>query len=245
MMLDMDETLVQRLLAVNRDLYSTLAGPFAATRFREQPGYHRLLAFVPRRSVMLDLGCGNGRWATFLDGQGRQTRYVGIDFSAELIALARARAESYDSVEAKFVVADIAKPSWTKALPQSPFDTISALAVLHHLPGAEHRKTLVRKIRDLLVPGGLFIFSTWQFTTTERMRRKIVPWREIGVDERAVEPQDYLLDWHAGGHALRYCHLIDEQEAATLAADTGFTLLKSFRSDGREGNLSLYVVLRK
>ncbi|NOZ05567.1 MAG: class I SAM-dependent methyltransferase [Chloroflexi bacterium] len=241
----MDEALVQRLLAVNRNLYTTLAGSFAATRFREQPGYHRLLAFVPRRSVMLDLGCGNGRWATFLDGQGRQARYVGIDFSAEMIALARTQAESYDSVEARFVVADIAKPSWTKALPRSSFDTISALAVLHHLPGAACRAALVRQIHELLVPGGLFIFSVWQFTATERMRRKIVPWGVIGVDEQAVEPQDYLLDWHAGGHALRYCHLIDEQEAAALAADARFTLLQSFRSDGREGNLSLYVVLRK
>ncbi len=245
MMVSMEETLVRRLLAMNRHLYTTLAGPFAATRFREQPGYHRLLAFVPRRSVMLDLGCGNGRWATFLDSQGRQVCYVGMDFSAELITLARMRAEAYDSVEAQFVVADIADPSWTKALPRSSFDTISALAVLHHLPGAEHRTALVRQIRDLLAPGGLFIFSTWQFTTTERMRRKIVPWREIGVDESAVEPHDYLLNWHAGGHALRYCHLMDEQEAAALAADTRFTLLKSFRSDGREGNLSLYVVLRK
>jgi len=245
MMLDMDETLVQRLLAVNRGLYTTLAGSFAATRFREQPGYHRLLAFVPRRSVMLDLGCGNGRWATFLDGQGRQARYVGVDFSAEMIALAQARAESYNAIEAEFVVADIAQASWTTALPRSSFDTISALAVLHHLPGAEHRTALLRQIRDLLVPGGLFIFSVWQFTATERMRRKIVPWDVIGVDEHAVESQDYLLDWHAGGHALRYCHLIDEQEAAALTADTGFTLLKSFRSDGREGNLSLYVVLRK
>ncbi len=240
----MEETLADELLALNRSLYTTFAGPFAATRFREQPGYHRLLPYVPNPCVLLDMGCGNGRWATFLDAQGRDVRHVGVDFSPEMIALARERAGAYKTVKARFIVADILRPDWTKELPSLPYDVVTALATLHHLPGAARRQALVRQVCDLLPAGGLFIFSTWQFAQPKRMRRKIVPWSVIGVNEQAVEPGDYLLDWKGGGSALRYCHLIDEQEVHTLAAGAGFTVLDAFRSDGREGDLSLYAVLR-
>jgi len=245
MMSNMKESLVRELLSVNRQLYTEFAEPFVSTRFREQPGYHRLIHHVPPLCTLLDIGCGNGRWAKFLDEQEKQVHYVGVDFSPQMIALAQQQATRYGTVQTQFVVADVAKPLWTNTLPQLTYNVVTALAVLHHLPGIEHRQAVVRQVHDLLLPGGLFMFSTWLFTEAERMRRKIVSWDMIGVDEQEVEPGDYLLNWHAGGNALRYCHLVDEQEVEDLASTAGFDVLVTFRSDGREGDLSLYAVLRR
>jgi len=50
-------------------------------------------------SRVLDVGCGIGRWADAL--QGRVARYVGVDFSPEMIALAQAR---HDPAFADFTV---------------------------------------------------------------------------------------------------------------------------------------------
>ncbi|MCA9962203.1 MAG: hypothetical protein KC443_24375, partial [Anaerolineales bacterium] len=60
-----------------------------------------------------------------------------------------------------------------------------------------------------------------------------------------VEPGDYLLTWQRSGFGLRYACHIDAGQTARLAADAELRIVHQFRSDGKEGNLSLYTVLQK
>jgi hypothetical protein len=101
----------------------------------------------------------------------------------------------------------------------------------------------MRQVRELLAPQGRAVVSTWQFMDNERMRKKIVRWSTIGIDERELEPGDALLNWKRGGSGLRYCHWIGEDELHALAAQAGMDVVETFRAGGREGNLSLYAVL--
>jgi hypothetical protein len=75
------------------------------------------------------------------------------------------------------------------------------------------------------------------------MRRKIVEWEGIGIDESELDPGDYLLDWKRGGQGVRYCHMVDEGEVEALAAASGLVVRETFRAGGREGDLSLFAVL--
>jgi hypothetical protein len=117
------------------------------------------------------------------------------------------------------------------------------LAVLHHIPGRDVRARIMRQVRELLAPQGHAIVSAWQFMDSERMRKKIVPWSVIGIDERELEPGDALLNWKRDGSGLRYCHWINEDELRTLSAQAELKLVGTFRAGGREGNLSLYAAL--
>ncbi len=94
-----------------------------------------------------------------------------------------------------------------------------------------------------LAPGGRVALANWQFTASERQRRKIRPWSEAGITAADVEEGDYLLSWQRGGYGLRYVALLDESETRRLAAAAGLRVVESFRSDGREGELNLYTVL--
>ena len=75
------------------------------------------------------------------------------------------------------------------------------------------------------------------------MRRKIVDWEAVDIDEEDLDPGDYLLDWKRGGRGLRYCHLVDEEEMGALAAASGLIVRETFRAGGREGDLSLFAIL--
>jgi hypothetical protein len=76
------------------------------------------------------------------------------------------------------------------------------------------------------------------------MQRKMLTWSAAGLSEADVEPGDYLLDWKKDGPGMRYAHQLGEAEVAALAAGAGLEVVEQFVADGREGDLSLYSVLR-
>ena len=234
----------EKLLALNREFYERFGASFSATRFGPQPGWDRIIPYFPRRCAVLDLGCGNGRFALFLDQRLEQVRYVGLEGSGELLAIAREKTAGLAHVRAEFFRVDLSEPEWHRR--SGYFDVVTALAVLHHIPGFEARATFVREAGRCMKPDGVLILSTWRFTHNPRMRRKLLPWATIGLSEADVEPGDYLLDWKREDvRGVRYAHELDGDEVARLAEMAGLKVVEQFAADGREGDLSLYSILRR
>ena len=235
----MDQATRLRLNAINRDFYAATAGEFDATRGRAWQGWLRLLPVIaePVESA-LDIGCGNGRFALFLARRQRQPFvYHGVDSNARLLELARERLAHYPQARAALLQRDLVEQG-----PPALSTQLTALfGLLHHLPGAWHRRQLISRLAQLLRPGGTLVFTGWRFYEEPRFRRRIVPW---GGD-LAVERNDFLLDWRRGGRALRYCHYIDDDEHAQLIAASGLSVAADFRADGASGRLNRYTVLRK
>jgi tRNA (uracil-5-)-methyltransferase TRM9 len=235
------EEIRAQLLRLNLEFYQTLAVPFSETRSRLQPGVVRALASLPRAASVLDLGCGNGEVARELARREHQGPYLGLDSSSELLAIARHRPAA---PWARFGLADLAAPDWAAGLGMS-FEQAFAFAVLHHLPGEQTRLQFADQVRAALNPGGRFVLSVWDFLRSEHLRARVLPWQTAGLDERDLEPGDFLLDWRRGGSGLRYIHHFTEDELAGLARATGFTVEETYRSDGRGGRLGLYQVWDK
>ena len=238
----MHPQVVQHLLALNHQFYQTFAVQFSATRQRLQPGVRRILDSLPRRARLLDLGCGNGELARALAGRGQQGEYVGLDFSAGLLAEAAPEPAQTPSFTCRFLQADLAEAGWPAALQGFQPQAVLAFAVLHHLPGADLQRRVLAQVRGLLSPGGQFIFSVWQFLASARLRARIQPWQAVGLSPGDVDEGDYLLDWRQGGHGLRYVHHFSPAELDVLAEETGFQVLDSFQSDGENGRLGLYQI---
>jgi len=234
----MDPETIQRLIALNHQFYQTFAAHFSATRQRLQPGVLRLLPGILAARRILDLGCGNGELARQLHQRGFQGSYLGLDFSAGLLAEA---AGDLPAEHFRFRQADLASPPWLSSS-EPPFDLALAFAALHHLPGAALRQGVVTEIHRLLSPGGRFIHSNWQFLNSPRLVKRIQPWSAAGMDESQLDVGDYLLDWRQGGQGLRYVHHFSEEELGDVAARCRFGVLESFFSDGEGGKLGLYQV---
>lgn len=240
----MNQATIDKLLTINQVFYEELAQPFADSRGTRQPGLQWVVQSLGGAETLLDVGCGNGRLAQAVDDAGLTLRYTGIDASVALLAIAAQSAATLSTVQADFLLLDISQGGWTRDLSRSDFDAIALLAVLHHIPGWDRRVTLLRALRGLLAADGALIVSTWQFLNEERLRRKIVPWQEVGLEESDLEQGDYLLDWHRGGSGLRYCHLVDEAELTLLARAAGLTVSDHFYADGASQNLNLFAVMK-
>jgi SAM-dependent methyltransferase len=238
----MDATTAARLIALNQQFYQTFGREFSSTRQRLQSGVIRVLEMLNGDESILDLGCGNGEMVRELMRRGHRGPYTGLDFSLSLLEVAR---HGWEDAPATFLRADLTAPDWDKKIIASmsgPFDLVTAFATLHHIPNAETRLNILNKIHALLRPGGQFIHSEWQFLNSEKLRRRIQPWTEIGLSEADVDPGDYLLDWRSGGRGLRYVHHFDEADLEALAAATGFRVRETFYSDGENGRLGLYQI---
>lgn len=237
----MKESVRQQLLAINRTFYEQFGPAFSGTRFGAQPGWDRIIHYFPKQGAVLDLGCGNGRLALYLDKHLDQVRYVGLEGSEALLAIAREQTKNLQHVTPEFFHIDLSTDAWHRA--SHYFDVVTALAVLHHIPGFEARKRFVQAASGCLKPGGVLILSNWRFAHHQRMQRKLLPWAVAGLDEVDVEPGDYLLDWKKEGLGMRYAHQLDEEEVTALAEAAGLRVIEHFVADGREGDLSLYSVL--
>jgi len=237
---------VDILLGLNQRFYEQFAGAFAQTRRRIQDGVRRALGMLPDEGDWVDVGCGSGALAQAWIQTGRASRYLGLDFSAELLAEAR-KLVGVDE-RAKFRVANMGDEHWAEGLEKGSFRGAMAFAALHHVPSAALRLRVLRQIRGLLSSDGWFVHSEWQFQHSAKLMARRLPWEQAGLSEVDVETGDTLLDWRFAlpGQAeqvgLRYVHLFSREELAELAAQSGFEISETYESDGEGRRLGLYQV---
>lgn len=108
-------------------------------------GYFSLIDWTTRPKHAMDFGCGSGRWS--LLAAPRVDQLVAVDASPAALEVART------NVQAANVTFVQATPD-TLPFPDSHFDLIFSLGVLHHVPDTEGAiGSLSRKLR----PGGTLL----------------------------------------------------------------------------------------
>lgn len=111
-----------------------------------EPAARRLLAEVPLRSRVLEVGCGTGLFARELATR-RGARITAIDLAPRMIDVARVRTSANLGID--YRVADFME------LSPRGFDVIVAINTMHHLPLASAAERMARAV----VPGGLVLIA--------------------------------------------------------------------------------------
>src|SRR5204862_7474750 len=110
---------------------------------------YALLGDVQGRTV-LDFGCGSGSNTLLLTRRGAHV--IGVDISADLIALARRRLALNGSPgTAHFIVGS----AHDLPVESNSLDVVFGIAILHHLD----LETTSREVHRVLKPGGRAIFQ--------------------------------------------------------------------------------------
>jgi tRNA threonylcarbamoyl adenosine modification protein (Sua5/YciO/YrdC/YwlC family) len=119
------------------------------------PAYGRLQEELTAASgsgaeLVLELGTGTGETARRLLAAHPKAFLVGIDSSAEMLAVAR------DSLPRGRV--DLRVAPIEDALPEGPFDLVATALCVHHL-GDPEKASLFGRVRAALRPGGRFVLA--------------------------------------------------------------------------------------
>ena len=107
--------------------------------------------YFPDSGDILDLGCGFGLFSLYYAMMSPGRRVTGVDLNPRRIAMAQRCAAALGVTNATYVAQDAVAWRGTRT-----FDAIYMLDLVHHLPKASVEDTL-RKIADLLAPGGVLI----------------------------------------------------------------------------------------
>jgi 2-polyprenyl-3-methyl-5-hydroxy-6-metoxy-1,4-benzoquinol methylase len=152
----------------------------------QMSAYEKLLSRLPTgsdRKRALEVGCGAGRWCRFLAERGWET--IGIDLQPELIEMNRVR---YPHIE--FYCTPVQEYS-----DKEPFDFISAVTVIQHIPFDE-QDVVLRKFRDLIRIGGhVIMLDSIHYQTPHVFSHTVKGWRakveKAGFRCIAIQRYDY------------------------------------------------------
>jgi cyclopropane fatty-acyl-phospholipid synthase-like methyltransferase len=104
---------------------------------------------------MLELGSGPGHLAEHLLHHCQVKKYVALDFSNAMHALARERLERFSGKTA-FVQMDFRKSSWTNGLEN--FSAIVTMQAAHETRHKKHLAGFLRAAGEALRPNGLMLY---------------------------------------------------------------------------------------
>jgi len=240
------------LNAINQRFYAAIAAEWIETRKYAWPGFERIVARLPAAATreaplrVLDLGCGDGRFAQYLAEHTEHLRYLGCDASSALLAHANTRGLG---PRFEFCHTDFVSTPASTAIPGGEFDLVCVLGVLHHVPGRTARQLLLRELGARLSAHGLLAVTIWRLTDDPRFATRVVPFADynraaaepIALDQ--LEPGDTLLRWGSAGAPARYCHFPDRHESEQVLGASGLRIVERFHADGRGGRLNEYALL--
>jgi SAM-dependent methyltransferase len=147
-----------------------------------------LLELVPRSAErVLDLGTGDGRLLSLLQGDRPGMGAVGIDSSPLMLEKARARFAPDEQVE--IVEHDLAN----RLPPMGEFDAVVSSLAIHHLEH-ERKRELYGEAFKILVPGGIFVNLDHVASPTLKLHLAFFDAIEEPIENE--DPSDRLLDVH-------------------------------------------------
>lgn len=270
----MQKKTIKKLNQLNQNFYQSVAEGFSDSRQYFWQGWKKIPAFLKnnikktKKIQVLDIACGNARFAQFLNNEKIDFDYLGLDNSAKLLEIAQ-QTLNQDQIKAQLINFDLIdnflknkKINWPFT---QQFDLIVAFGLTHHLPSAELRLGFFKSLKKLLKKNGLLIVSNWQFAKDQRFEKNILNWQKIKNNSKIkffqkislqillhnLEEDDYILDWRKEPktsnkqQAIRYCHHLDLVASQHLFKKTRFKIIDQYLADGKSQQLNQYFVLKK
>lgn len=134
-------------------VYDAIAPHFSSTRFAKWPKVSMFLNSLMPGSVILDAGCGNGKYL----GLNPHCFYIGCDISAPLIQICAGRGH-------EVMVADAVNLPYRSGFG----DAAISIAVLHHLSTESRRRKAIEELVRVVQKGGLVLITVWAVEQEDR-----------------------------------------------------------------------------
>ena len=249
----------EQLSRITSEFYTQQVQSFSATRQMPWQGWQQCLDAMPQllageKPSVLDVGCGNLRFARFLRDEAGivPAKYFAVDNCKSLVESGETNAQT---PQVTFIELDVIKSlldnTLSSRLTVPACDLVVAFGFLHHVPGAQKRIQLLRTLLEKTKPGRFVCISFWQFMNSQKLAAKAQKTtaqglHALGIDASELEEHDYLIGWQDKADTWRYCHHFSQDELDELLGSLGSDVhvCAQFSADGKDNNLNRYVILQ-
>lgn len=169
--------------------YDKIVKHFDETRKAIWKSVGIFLDSLPSNSLVLDVGCGNGKYMRYR----KDITVIGTDITSEFFELLDKEICVYGN-------------GIHKQMRDSVFDHAISIAVLHHIK-AEYRLQFIQNIVDQVIKNGTILITVWS-------AEQIIKDKWVNIDGT-----DYMIPWldkYSKKTYMRYYHLFYKDELLEL-----------------------------
>ncbi len=229
----MKKETAQALLKLSQEEYDEYASEFSKSRQFFWDELKFLKKYVDSGDSLLDIGCGNGRLSDMFEN--KNIRYTGIDFSKELIEIAKKERGK----DRTFLQANALKLPFK----DNSFDTVFSVAVLHHIPSKENRVKFLTEANRVLKPNGTCVITVWNTLQWRFLKtHKKHLWDKLR-GQSDLDFGDMIIPF-GKNKRKRYVHTFTKRELQKLLKKSNFSNT-SIQEIKRESGYSNLVIIAK
>lgn len=230
----MKKETAQALLKLSQEEYDEYASEFSSSRQFFWDELKFLKEYANSGDNLLDIGCGNGRLSDMFEN--KNIRYTGVDFSKELIEIAKKERGK----NKRFIQANALKLPFK----DNSFDTVFSIAVLHHIPSKENRKKFLSEAHRVLKPNGICVLTVWN----------TLQWRFIKIHKkhfldkiRGLSDLDFgdMIIPFGKNKRKRYVHTFTKRELQKLFKRNNFSNISIQEVKRESGYSNLVIIAQK
>lgn len=198
-----------------RRVFDRIAGNFDAARRRPWPEVLEFIESNEGKGSSLDLGCGNGRHTLLL--AEKFARVLATDFSSEMIEIAKVNLKLENLLQR---VSLFVSEATRLPIQANSIDIAIYIATLHHIPTADERLNSLLELKRCLKTKARCLVSVWALDQPR--------FKEVMEGGKS----DIHVPWKTGSGKVyqRFYHLFLGKEFRDLIMESGFHLLKFYRS---------------
>jgi SAM-dependent methyltransferase len=257
----MDEQTIKKLVKINQNFYDKTFHLWNQKSDYAWLGFGLAfedLDFAEKKTIsILDVGCGNARVASYLAnlfGHQYVINYTGIDNSEQVLNAAKSILSELKNTNLSYEIIDldISNLNQLNTLTfEKKYNLITAFGLFHHIPSFNLRKEIIQNLTKKLSKDGYFIFTTWNFLGSQRLKKRLINpnteygdsvFKKLELDQTELESGDHILDWIKYVTTYRYSHFFDNTEIESYFTHSNLRLLKQFYSDGKNNQQNQYFI---
>ena len=153
-----------------KNVYEIIANNFSDTRHTSWKWIDDFITSYPHNSIILDIGCGNGRNMT-----NKNYNFYGVDNCNNFVELSKKITPNVFLSEMTLL-----------PFPDNYFDAIISIASFHHLSTIIRRNECLKEMYRVLKPNGKILLSVWSINQSHNKKlnnkfvygSNIVPWKD-------------------------------------------------------------------
>jgi len=201
----------------SEETWDSIAKSFDATRRKPWKQCIDFINSLPKTSIVVDIGCGNGRH--LIPCAERCKKVIGIDISRELLAISQSKVDKEKLENTILIHSDVLNIPFKDSF----VDSVLYIAALHNIKGKDRRIRSLKEIKRILKKDGTALISVWTRWQDRYRKQFFKKWfTQFGRNEFG----DINIYWRQHGLNIpRFYHLYSKREFLNDINQSGLEIL--------------------